>query len=246
MKVLEVEQGTVEWHAARRGKVTGTKLADVMGSALDRVTLIAELIAQEATEQTKTFRVTPEMERGSAEEPFAVQTYELREGFTVARVGFCISDEFDWLGYSPDGFVAKGGKYVGGIEIKSPDSHTAVFYRLTNMIGMETLGLGTWLKPTKERPEAVFKASSKEPFLGIPADYKWQVVDAFLVNQDLQWLDFLTYDARFIDPNQKLYVVRVNRDDPEMSIALAQAHLELQRFRADWLQWKDIIMPSNF
>lgn len=247
MKVIEdVTQGSAEWHALRRGKVTGTKLADVMGSPLERVQLIAELIAQEATEQSKMMRSTPEMERGSAEEPFAVRTYEDRTGTKIDKVAFCVSDEFEWLGYSPDGLVQEGNKFAGGVEVKSPDSHTAVFYRLTNMIGMEALGLGTWLKPTKERPDAVFKPSSKEPFLGVPADYKWQVVQAFLVNTDQEWLDFLTYDARFIDAAQKLYVVRVERDNPLMLAAIEEARTELVKFRVDWVQWREIIMPSNF
>jgi hypothetical protein len=240
MKVLKVEQGTLEWHAARRGVVTGTKLADVMGSSLDRVQLIAELIGQEATEQTKAMRVTPEMERGSAEEPFAVQAYEERTRLKVDRVGFCISDEFDWLGLSPDGFVrGHNGKYVKAIEIKSPDTHTAIFYRLTNMVGMEALGLGTWIKATES-----FKPSSKAPYMGIPAEYKWQVVQYFLVNEDLQSLDFITYDARFIDATQKLYVVTVSRE--EIQGAIDEARVELANFRADWMRWRDIILPTNF
>lgn len=247
MKILDgIDQGTVEWHAARRGMVTGTKLQDVMGSALDRVNLIAEMIAQEATEQSKVIRVSAEMERGSAEEPFAVAAYEQSTGSKVDRVGFCVSDEFDWLGLSPDGFVLEDGKYKRAIEIKNPNSETAVFYRLTNMVGMETLGLGSWSKSTKERPDMAFKPSSKEPFLGIPVEYKWQVVHYFIVNTDLESLDFVAYDARFIDVDEKLYIITVTRDMPGMAAAINEARAELVKFRADWLRWKEIIMPAKF
>ncbi|HZQ45105.1 MAG TPA: YqaJ viral recombinase family protein [Acidobacteriaceae bacterium] len=248
MKVIEgIEQGTAEWHAMRRGKVTGTKLADVMGSSLERVQLIADLIAQEATELTKVIRATPEMERGSAEEPFAVKAYEELTAHKIERVSFCVSDEFDWLGFSPDGLifdVTKG--YVGGIEIKNPNSDTAIFYRLTKIVGMEALGLGTWVGGTKTAPERSFKPSSKQPFLGVPADYKWQVVCAFLVNENLEWMDFLVYDARFIDAAQKLDVTRVERKDPQLQAAMDLARIELTKFRADWLRWREQIMPMNF
>ncbi len=246
MIILELEQGTPEWLEARRCKVTGTDLDDIMGSPLSRVQLICEKIAEEATEQTKTFKSTPQMERGTAEEPFAVKAFEQRYSKKVSKIGFCVSDEFDWFGFSPDGLILdKAKKYSEAIEIKNPDTSTAMFYRATQLVGMETLGLGTWSRETKEK-KAEFKPSSKAPFLGIPADYKWQVVSYFLVNTDLQKLSFLVYDARIIDEKQKLHVVEVFRDNELLIEAMKEAHEELVRFRSDWIKWKEIILPDNF
>lgn len=248
MKIINnIEQGSMEWINLRIGKVTGTSLADVMGSSLERTMLIAELIAEEGTESAKATRPTPEMERGSAEEIFAIKTYEKRFKKKIDRICMCFSDEFKWFGFSPDGLIKdkKTKKYKKAVEVKSPDSKTAVFYRLTNLIGMETLNLGYWTKATKEKVSE-FKPSAKEPFMGIPADYKWQVVASFIVNEDQEELDFLVYDARFIDEEQKLYVVNVRRDDPAMQQAIQEAREELVKFRKDWLSFKEIVLPTNF
>src|ERR1700749_2436302 len=99
MKTVNVEQGTMEWQALRRCKVTGTKLEDVMGTPSARVQLIAELIAEEATEQTKTVRVTEEMERGTNEEEFAIKLFEEQTGKEYVRGGIWLSDEFDFLAH---------------------------------------------------------------------------------------------------------------------------------------------------
>jgi predicted phage-related endonuclease len=244
MKVINVEQGTQEWHAQRRCKVTGTKLDDVMGTSLARTQLIAELIAEEATEQTKQIKVTEAMERGNAEEIFALKLFAKQTGKKVEQGGFWLSDEYDYLACSPDGtIVSENGDILEAVEVKNPDSQTAIFYRLTNMVGMEALGLGTYSAVTKNKPESVFKPSAKNPFLGIPPEYKWQCVNYFLVNRKLQKLHFVVHDARFINDSQKLYVVTVERSNPDLIQAIAEVEIELQKFRTDWMNWKDIVLP---
>ena len=86
MQILNIEQGTQEWHDARRCKVTGTKLDSVMGTALDRVQLACELIAEEATEQSKIMKATAEMERGTSEEVFALKAFAKRTGKKLKTV----------------------------------------------------------------------------------------------------------------------------------------------------------------
>lgn len=246
MKIVDCEQGSIAWREARRCKVTGTRLQDVMGTSLARVQLIAELIAEEVTEQTKTFRVTAEMERGTAEEPFAIRAFQEKTGKAVEAIGFCISDEFDWVGYSPDGGWKEAEDYEDFVEIKNPNSDTAVFYQLTNVVGMEKLGLGTYSRVTKDNPVANFVPSSKNPFLGIPSDYKWQVVHAFIVNEKLQRLHFIVHDARVVDESKRVYVVVVERNNEILQDAIREAREALIEFRADWLGWKEAIYPSNF
>lgn len=236
MKTLEVEQGTAEWHAARRCKITGTKLKAVMGTAESRRALAAELIAEEATEQSKIFRTTDEMERGNAEEIFAIKAFEAQTGKTVSRPGICISDEFDWLALSPDGLIEEDGVFVEGTEVKCPDSKKAILYRIENQVDPETIGLLS----AKGLPLA------SAPFLGIPSEYKWQIVMYFLVVETLQKMNFLVYDARFIDDKAKLYVVEVERSNEILQDAINEAKRELVKFRADWLAWKEIVLPANF
>ncbi len=248
MKIIKgLEQGTQEWLESRRCMVTGTKMDSVMGTPLDQLMLICELIAEEATEQTKAFKSTPEMERGTAEEVFARKHFEQLTDKKVTQLGFCISDEFKYLGISGDGWIKnKKGVYEEAFENKSPDSKNAIFYQLADKIPAQELGLGTWSKPTKTEPEPVFKESAKAPFLGIPAQYKWQVVTYFIVNTDLKTLYFSVYDARFIDDETKMHIIKVERSNPLMQDAIAEAIAELIVFRKKWLKYKDAVLTTNF
>lgn len=237
MKILELEQGTKEWHDSRMCKVTGTKLKAVMGTGDARRSLIAELIAEGGTEQSKTFRTTDEMERGNAEEVFAIKAFEGRTGKKVDRIGLAVSEDRDWVALSPDGLIKDAdGKYSEAVEVKCPDSKKMILYKIENMIPMEETGL----LGAKGQP------LSGAPFLGIPSDYKWQVVHYFVVNPDLQKLHFLTYDARFIEEDAQLYIVEVERSNEVLQEAIAQANAALDKFRADWLKWEEIVLPKHF
>jgi hypothetical protein len=46
---------------------------------------------------------------------------------------------------------------------------------------------------------------------GLPNEHKWQVYQYFLVNEKLQWLDFISYDPRFAP--KPLYIYRVERNE---------------------------------
>lgn len=230
MRVIkDIEQGTKEWHDLRRCRITSTKLEEVMGTPAARLALIAELIAEEGTEQSKIIRPTPEMERGTAEEIFAIKRFEEKYGKKVEKVTMCISSEFDWLAVSPDALIPdENGKYTQSVEAKNPDSKTVIFYRML-----------------RKNPQIKVPAS-KIPFIGIPADYKWQVVADFLVNDELEKLYFLIHDARFIEDTAKLDVIEINRENPELQVAMKEAREELIKFRDEWMTWREEVLPSWF
>lgn len=199
MQVLNMEQGSPEWKNARLGKVTGTRLKDVMGTPTARDNLLNELIAEQLTEQYEDIRVNDAMQRGTDEEPFAIKAYEKKFKCKTESVGFCISDEFDWLALSPDALRKKGKKYIAGAEVKSPMSKTVVKY----------LRKG-----------------------GVPKEYHWQVVNYFLVCDELQELDFIIYDPRFKFEKLQLTVINVTRADLEED--LNSASESLQKFKEVW------------
>lgn len=261
----------MEWHEARRCRVTGTKLQHIMGTPLARRQLIAELIAEKATEQSKIYRATAEMERGNAEEMFAIRAYEDLTGKKVEQPGMCIHDEADWLANSPDGLIANDkGVYTEAIEVKSPDSKKAILYRIENMVPMKETGLLTSFtkaeimevldeegieydpKSKVTELEALLpagqegKPSATAPWLGIPSEYKWQVVNYFLVNKDLERLHFIVWDPRFIQEDQKLYIVTVERDNKELQKAVGEAITAIESFRKDWMRWEEMVLPDNF
>lgn len=237
MQILNTQQGTKEWHDGRRCVVTGSKAKAVMGTAEARRGLIAELIGEEATEQSKAPISSASMERGNAEEVFAIRAYEDRTGQKVDRVGMCLHAEHSWIGLSPDGLIKNAaGKYTKAVEVKSPDTKNAILYRIENMIPMEETGLLS----AKGLP------LSSAPFLGIPSEYKWQVVHYFTVNPDLETLDFIVYDARIINDKEKLYIVTVERKNEILQAAVAEETAALLKFRADWLAWREIVLPTEF
>lgn len=216
--IRDVEQGSSEWQALRRCKITGTKLADVMGTPAARKKLIACLVAEEGTEQTKFTKPTASMERGVAEEVFARKAYEAKFKVKVEQATMLISDKYPWFGVSPDGLIKQGKIYREQLEIKNPDSDTMVSYRLGE--GMCDMG--------------------------IPKDYKWQVVASFMVNEDLEKMHFVVYDARFIEEEHKMLVVTVLRSNPALQKAMVEAERWLLDFRKEWLECKEKVLPSNF
>lgn len=118
----DIEQGTDEWHAIRRGIIT----ASVVGQFITPGTikpanndtsrgLTAHLVAERITGYTEPVFESADMVRGTFDEPFARELYDKHHA-PVTETGFMIRDDFGFkIGYSPDGLV---GKY-GLIEIKS-------------------------------------------------------------------------------------------------------------------------------
>lgn len=134
MKELELEQGTREWLEVRKGKITGTRLKDVLKT--DNLPLIYELIAELGSDEIEETFVNKAMQRGKDCEPVAISLYQHMTGVVIDSVGFCVSEENDMLALSPDGFTAER---IGAIEVKSPNTATHVKYILGDKIPSEYL-----------------------------------------------------------------------------------------------------------
>lgn len=134
MKELELEQGTREWLEARKGKITGTRLKDVLKT--DNLSLIYELIAELGSDEVEETFVSKAMQRGKDCEPVAISLYQHITGVVIDSVGFCVSEENDMLCVSPDGFTADR---TGAIEVKSPNTSTHVKYILGDKVPSEYL-----------------------------------------------------------------------------------------------------------
>jgi putative phage-type endonuclease len=135
MKTLSLKQGSEEWVAFRKGKISGTKFKKVLSDKKDtRFGLICELIADEYSTQVKDNFVSNEMSRGTDEEKFAAKAYEELFETELEVVDICQHDSYEWLIFSPDRFTNNRKKYI---EIKCPDSATMVGYTLENKIPSE-------------------------------------------------------------------------------------------------------------
>lgn len=126
MKIINAEQRTPEWFAARLGRATASRFADVLatiksGEAAARKNYRAQLICERLTNQMEEGFESEAMRRGTESEPLARVRYELATGLTVVEAGFCQHDEL-MAGCSPDGFVGEDGL----IEIKCPNTATHI------------------------------------------------------------------------------------------------------------------------
>jgi putative phage-type endonuclease len=119
--MAEVIQGSPEWHAIRLGKVTASRVADVIaktksGPAASRKNYLTELVLERLTgERTEGF-TNAAMQWGIDTEPQARLAYEFHRNVDVAQVGFVPHPSIADAGASPDGLVRDDGL----VEIKCP------------------------------------------------------------------------------------------------------------------------------
>lgn len=116
-------QGTPEWLAARAGKFTGSRFADLMavtrsGPSTSRANLITTLALERLTGEPEQTYQNDAMRRGSELEPLARGAYEAHTGELVACVAFVLHPVHAFCGVSPDGLLGDDGL----LEIKCPAS----------------------------------------------------------------------------------------------------------------------------
>lgn len=117
MIIHNVEQGTEEWYALRRGKMTASKAQAIASAGKGLDTLCLELVSEILTNGSDESYTNPHMERGNELEEKARQAYAIIEGYDmVDRVGFVELDKY--IGCSPDGFIYEDGL----VEIKCPSN----------------------------------------------------------------------------------------------------------------------------
>lgn len=121
----DAQQGTDEWHQARLGKVTASRIADVMaktksGASASRARYMGQLIAERLTGEPSSSFTNAAMQWGTDTEPQARTAYEFAHDVTVQQVGFVTHPTLEDTGASPDGLVEEDGL----VEIKCPETHT--------------------------------------------------------------------------------------------------------------------------
>ena len=123
----EIIQGTDEWKQARLGRVTASRVADVIaktksGYSASRANYMAELIAERLTGVPADKYTNAAMAWGTATEDEARAAYEFQAGVVVETVGFVAHPAILWSGASPDGLVGDDGL----VEIKCPNTATHI------------------------------------------------------------------------------------------------------------------------
>lgn len=126
-----IEQGSEAWLAQRIGKLTASRMADVLattksGPSASRKNYLAQLVAERLTGTRQESFTNAAIEWGVENEPLARAEYEILTDCSVEQVAFIDHPAIDWCGASPDGLVYENGL----IEIKCPNTATHIDYLL--------------------------------------------------------------------------------------------------------------------
>jgi putative phage-type endonuclease len=182
-----IEQRTEEWFHQRLGKVTASRISDVIaktktGVSTSRQNYLVQLVSERITGKKGDSFVNQAMLDGIERESAARDIYERTRGVSVTEVGFFDHPTIAMSGASPDGAVnsEEEGKYAGLIEIKCPIETTH-----TNTLISKSV-------PSKYIPQI-----------------QWQMAS---VSSKVKWVDFVSYNPNF-PMELQLFVIRVDRDD---------------------------------
>ena len=136
MTIVSVPQGSPEWLEARAGKVTASRIADVLakvktGEAAGRRDYRAQMVAEILTgrPQESGF-MNDAMRWGTEQEPYARAAYECQAGVLVDQVGMVLHPSIERGAASPDGLVDPDGL----VEIKCPNTATHLDYLLDGTV----------------------------------------------------------------------------------------------------------------
>lgn len=128
--VIDAEQRSPAWLAARAGRVTASRASDFLartktGYSTSRKNYMVQLVAERLTGQPQEDGyVSAAMQRGIELEPAAFAAYEALTGEIPSRVGF-LSCSDCLIGASPDGVI---GDFAGVVELKVPNPATHLGY----------------------------------------------------------------------------------------------------------------------
>lgn len=127
---MTIEQGSDQWLQMRLGKLTASRMADVLattksGPSASRKNYLAQLVAERLTGQIAESFSNGAMAWGTEHEPLARAEYEILTDCSVEQVAFIDHPDIEWCGASPDGLVLDGL-----IEIKAPNTATHIEYLL--------------------------------------------------------------------------------------------------------------------
>ncbi|WAJ27581.1 lambda exonuclease family protein [Antarcticirhabdus aurantiaca] len=141
----QIVQGSPEWHAVRTGKVTASRVADIIaktktGPAASRANYLGELVAERLTGVPAESFSSPAMRWGTETEPQARAAYCFYRDADVTEIGFVPHPVIPSTGASPDGLVGDDGL----IEIKCPNTATHVETLLSGTIASKYVTQMQW------------------------------------------------------------------------------------------------------
>jgi putative phage-type endonuclease len=130
-----MDQRTDSWFSARLGKVTASRISDVMaktksGPSASRKNYLMQLLCERLTGRKEEGFTSAAMQRGTDMEPIARSAYEVDKGVMVQECGFVPCPMIEMAGASPDGLAGNDGL----VEFKVPNTATHVDFLRTGQI----------------------------------------------------------------------------------------------------------------
>ena len=205
-KAIEVEQGSDKWAAARRGRITASRMGDVLAKkTTNRYQDYQSEIAQELMGIEVETDAGPWFDHGKAMEPYARGAYEWKYGIELTNNVMFIHPEYDWLSASPDG--VRVGTLDHPVEIKCRATHECAD-RKGNLRSCG--GCGDPLRTWRKVREYIERTGKPE------ATYRPQIqAQAWVIGAPS--IEYINY---YHDPEQrvrKLHVLTVPRDEAYIS-----------------------------
>jgi putative phage-type endonuclease len=119
-----MEQRSDEWFAARLGRVTASRINDVMAgkTTAARQNYITQLVVERLTKKQGESFTNAAMQWGTETEPLARAAYEAHTSVLVDEVGIIYHPTIEMAGASPDGLIGEDGM----LEIKCPNTTTHI------------------------------------------------------------------------------------------------------------------------
>ena len=147
-----MEQRTEEWFAARCGKVTASRVADIIaktksGPSASRENYLAQLVCERLTGKPAESYSNSAMQHGTDTEPYARAAYEARMDLLVTEVGFIDHPWIPMSGASPDGLANEGM-----VEIKCPNTATHIDTLLSQTVPAKYITQMMWQMACADRP----------------------------------------------------------------------------------------------
>lgn len=138
-------QQTEEWFKARLGKVTASRVSDVIaktktGYSASRAKYMTQLILERLTGERAESYSNAAMEWGVEQEAFARAAYEAHANVLVDQCGSFDHPSIAMSSASPDGLVEQDGL----VEIKNPMSHTHLETLLTKTVNGDYVTQMQW------------------------------------------------------------------------------------------------------
>jgi putative phage-type endonuclease len=188
-----MEQGTVEWFAARCGKVTASRVADIIaktktGFSTSRDNYMAQLVCERMTGKPAESFSSSAMQWGTDTEPFARAAYEAKVDILVSEVGFITHPRIEMSGASPDGLAGDGL-----VEIKCPNTATHIATLIDQKVPEKYITQMMWQMACTERPWCDFvsfdpRLPEKYQLFIKRINFDIKIVDS-LENSVIQFLD---------------------------------------------------------